>query len=399
MTIVWPVPQEDSFNANISVVGNDISNPSWWGGDGGAIHTLAWCHDCTLSRNYFHNQQHGTKCTYIDNGSSGYSLSILLPRSPYSLAHGVCLAGTKFPIMSLTTRQCLFTFTGPYLNSPLPLSRPHLLTSVAPSRQQCCRPECPYIAPENPYPGCNATAHDKCCCNCGTDNSATRVWVRNGEKDPFPQTNVSGLTWLSTNDSFPPEAQTIINEAGPRPAVVGPDAELPSRLVAELHDVGVATDGPSRVPLPREVDLFLCCALSAEKWSGITTGIQAHKENITGVIISPYAMSGEGVFGVQSGGAVAEQQIPELRAAGIRRVKALIAMSPGGIRQAIYNSTSKMMLSLLLNFGLASRFCHDVWSTMIHGYTHTVLASQLRSGRDVHRCSGGPCSLAKPRRL
>jgi hypothetical protein len=71
MTVVWPVPQNDSFNYNITVRGNDVSNSSWWGGDGGAIHTLAWCTACTISRNYFHNQHHGTKCTYIDNGSSG----------------------------------------------------------------------------------------------------------------------------------------------------------------------------------------------------------------------------------------------------------------------------------------------------------------------------------------
>jgi hypothetical protein len=65
MTIVWPVPQEDSFSANITVHANDISNPSFWGGDGGAIHTLAWCQNCVLSRNFFHNQSHGTKCTYV----------------------------------------------------------------------------------------------------------------------------------------------------------------------------------------------------------------------------------------------------------------------------------------------------------------------------------------------
>jgi hypothetical protein len=50
-------------------------------------------------------------------------------------------------------------------------------------------------------------------------------------------------------------------------------------------------------------------------------------------------MSGDGTFGYQGTyGTVAEQGASSLRAIGLRTT-ALVAMSPGGIRQAIYNAT------------------------------------------------------------
>jgi len=116
ITFVWPVPQSESFNRNLSLIGNNVEDPSYWGTDGGAVHTLAQCTDCVLIGNYFHNQHHGTKCTYIDNTSSGYNIS----------KHVVD-----------TAPQSLWLFY-----------------------QQSCRPSCPYEG-VNPYPGCNSTSHGK----------------------------------------------------------------------------------------------------------------------------------------------------------------------------------------------------------------------------------------------
>jgi hypothetical protein len=75
ITFVWPVPQSDSWNRNLTMAGNEVSDPSYWGGDGGAVHTLSACTGCHLDGNYFHTQHHGSKCTYIDNGSSGYNIT------------------------------------------------------------------------------------------------------------------------------------------------------------------------------------------------------------------------------------------------------------------------------------------------------------------------------------
>jgi hypothetical protein len=69
-TELLKVPQEDSYNRNITLVSNEVDDPSYWGGDGGAIHTLSQCTDCVLDGNYFHSQRHGTKCTVL-----GFDLS------------------------------------------------------------------------------------------------------------------------------------------------------------------------------------------------------------------------------------------------------------------------------------------------------------------------------------
>ena len=69
ITFVWPVPQSDSFNRNLSMVSNDVSDPSYWGGDGGAVHTLAECRDCELRGNYFHDQRHGETEPNIQSGT------------------------------------------------------------------------------------------------------------------------------------------------------------------------------------------------------------------------------------------------------------------------------------------------------------------------------------------
>ena len=180
ITFVWPVPQGDSFNRNLSLVGNDVSDPSYWGEDGGAVHTLALCLDCVIERNYFHNQSHGSKCTYIDNGSSGYNIS----------DHVV----------------------------------DHANKSLWLYYQQSCNPRCPYLGPSKyaqPYVGCNATAHDKCCCNAGDNNHAARCYVRASLDDPFPIQNITSLTRVADDAPFPPAAQKIIAAAGPRPVVGG----------------------------------------------------------------------------------------------------------------------------------------------------------------------------------
>ena len=73
ITFNWPAPQSESYSENLMLTGNDASEYSTWGTDGGAVHTLAVCKNCVLDGNYFHDQGCcGSKVTYIDNDSSGY---------------------------------------------------------------------------------------------------------------------------------------------------------------------------------------------------------------------------------------------------------------------------------------------------------------------------------------
>jgi hypothetical protein len=126
-----------------------------------------------LDGNWFHDQHHGTKVTYIDGTSSGYTVQ----------NHVVDNAN-----------QSLWLYYG-----------------------ESCRSACPYYpGKEQPYAGCNATAHDKCCCAGGVDNTARDCWVRNSLPDPFPIENISGLVVVPMGHEFPPEAQAIIHGAGPR---------------------------------------------------------------------------------------------------------------------------------------------------------------------------------------
>ena len=54
-----------------------MSEYSTWGTDGGAVHTLSNCDGCVMDRNYFHHQGCcGSKVTYIDNDSSGYTTQV-----------------------------------------------------------------------------------------------------------------------------------------------------------------------------------------------------------------------------------------------------------------------------------------------------------------------------------
>ena len=139
----------------------------------GAVHTLAQCTHCVLDGNWFHDQHHGTKVTYIDGTSSGYTVQ----------NHVVDNAN-----------QSLWLYYG-----------------------ESCRSTCPYYpGKEKPYAGCNATVHDKCCCAGGVDNTARACWVRNSLPDPFPIENISGLVLVPMGHEFPPEAQAIIQSAGPR---------------------------------------------------------------------------------------------------------------------------------------------------------------------------------------
>lgn len=146
------------------------------------------------------------------------------------------------------------------------------------------------------------------------------------------QVNVTDLVWLAESDPFPPAALAIIHEAGPRP--LSQALATPSTL-ADVNSLSTPA-----APLAREVDLFLCCSLPANQWPGITSALAAHKNNLTGVIISPYSMGGDGSFGVQGGSADAEHAVPALRSAGVQRIKALCACSPSGVRRVIYNETA-----------------------------------------------------------
>ena len=153
--------------------------------DGGAVHTLSECRGCSLSGNYFHNQHHGSKCTYIDNGSSGYNIT----------DHVIDKANL----------------------------------SIWMYFQQGCSPTCVW-APSNQfgvlpginnYPGCNSSAnHEKCCCNVGKDNHVgPGLFVRDGTPNPFPIWNMTGKPlWLKPNQPFPADALRIIAAAGPRPS-------------------------------------------------------------------------------------------------------------------------------------------------------------------------------------
>eukprot|EP00040_Diaphanoeca_grandis_P012349 m.62630 g.62630 ORF g.62630 m.62630 type:complete len:243 (+) comp23182_c1_seq1:222-950(+) len=64
--------------------------------------------------------------------------------------------------------------------------------------------------------------------------------------------------------------------------------------------------------------------------------IVAHKQNVTTLIVSPYSMSNNGTFGFQGMGIEAENYAAQLRQNGLQTT-ALIAMSPAGIRLAIYS--------------------------------------------------------------
>jgi hypothetical protein len=72
ITFNWPCPQNESYSRNMSISANDVANYSTWGTDGGAVHTLAYCHEWVMDRNYFHDTEYcGSKVTYIDSASSG----------------------------------------------------------------------------------------------------------------------------------------------------------------------------------------------------------------------------------------------------------------------------------------------------------------------------------------
>lgn len=183
ITFNWPCPQNESYSRNMSMQGNDVANYSTWGTDGGAVHTLGFCHDCVMDRNYFHDTPCcGSKVTYIDSASSGY------------------------------------------------LTQNHVVDNCGDALwlyyQQGCGPSaaggmgCPWNPKFQTYDGCNATNHSKCCCNNGIDNracpAAAPCWMRRTALDPFPIVNITAFHHLNDSQSFPPPAAAIIEAAGPR---------------------------------------------------------------------------------------------------------------------------------------------------------------------------------------
>ena len=284
ITFVWPVPQSDSFNRNNSLIANDISDPSFWGRDGGAVHTLSTCTDCLLRGNHFHDQRHGSKCTYIDNGSSGYTIT----------DHVIDRANASIWLYF----------------------------------QQGCGPSCPWAPVRrfgrlpgiNTYAGCNSSAnHAKCCCDVGHDNHAgPGLFVRDGTPNPFPIWNLTGkLVWLARDSPFPPEANRIIAAAGPR------------HLKSD----------------DREVALFVCCDIAAGEWGRHLQAIRRHVSNLTTVIVSPYELSSNATLVNQGSHAQdALSAAAQMRAELNLRTTALVACSPSGIRRAIYDSAAAQAL-------------------------------------------------------
>ena len=309
------IAEGDSYNRNLSLVANDVSDPSYWGGDGGAVHTLSLCVDCVIERNYFHNQSHGSKCTYIDNGSSGYNIS----------DHVVDHANSLWLYY-----------------------------------QQSCNPTCPYLGPSKyaqPYAGCNATAHDKCCCNAGTDNHATRCYIRASLDDPFPIQNITSLTRVADDAPFPPAAQKIIAAAGPRPVVAASSIATVTQRVAG-----------------RQVALFICCDVTVAQWSTFLPAISAHKDNLTDVIVDTgMTMDRNGTLvPVGKNRRAALKSVAALKAMGLRAT-ALLPVNPGGARKLMYDSAAAATFvqsvlaeaasSGVAGFNLDAEFPNDANST------------------------------------
>lgn len=256
------------------------------------MHTLSECVGCSLRGNYFHNQRHGSKCTYIDNGSSGYNIT----------DHVIDNASVSIWIYF----------------------------------QQGCGPTCPW-APSgefgvlpgvNNYPGCNSSAHhEKCCCNVGKDNHAgPGLFVRDGTPNPFPIWNMTGKpVWLKSEQSFPAEALRIIDAAGPRTS---------TRSVRQQREPTQPLQLPS---VERDVALFVCCDIAPGDWGKYIVDIQAHRANLTTVIISPYEMTRTAALVPQGAhSSTSLESATKLRAMGLR-VTALVACNPGGVRAAIYD--------------------------------------------------------------
>lgn len=183
ITFNWPCPQNESYSRNMSMRGNDVANYSTWGTDGGATHTLGFCHDCVMDRNYFHDTPCcGSKVTYIDSASSGY------------------------------------------------LTQNHVVDNCGDALwlyyQQGCGPTaalgrgCAWNPKFQTYNGCNATDNSKCCCNNGVDNRACPAdapcWMRKSALDPFPIVNITAFHHLNDSQAFPPAAAAIMKAAGPR---------------------------------------------------------------------------------------------------------------------------------------------------------------------------------------
>lgn len=167
--------------------------------------------------------------------------------------------------------------------------------------------------------------HDKCCCNVGKDNHAgPGLFVRDGTPNPFPIWNMTGKPlWLKPGQQFPADALRIIDAAGPRPS---------------KRSFRRQEQQPLRLPnAMREVALFVCCDIAAGEWGKYIVDIQAHRDNLTTVIISPYEMSKSAALVPQgTHSSVALESASKLRAMGLR-VTGLVACNPSGVRAAMYD--------------------------------------------------------------
>lgn len=206
--------------------------------------------------------------------------------------------------------------------------------------QQTCNPNCPFIPGEHPYPGCSSIYdHAKCCCNAGSNNHAGPCWIQNAAPDPFPIPNLTEVLWIPSGKPFPPAAKTIIAMAGPRPRHLRPYTSL--HVLVEATETSEWPHHENFIQRNRQVDLFICCDNSAEQWAQYLPILSAHRNNLTGVILSLYEMSKNGTL-TNQGSHTAEGMAAsvKIRALGLQTT-ALIAMNPSGVRKVIYDTEAR----------------------------------------------------------
>jgi len=152
----WPVPQTTSYSNYNLLSGNKVTQSCYWGGDGGAVHTIGPSLNTIIENNYFYNQSGGHAAIYIDNTSDFYNVTL-----------------------TVVENADMWLYF-----------------------QQSCNP-----------------ANRSQCGNVGHDNHAWDCYVYNAPPSPFPYDSnnctVTDITYLNTTQ-WPPEAQNIINQAGPR---------------------------------------------------------------------------------------------------------------------------------------------------------------------------------------
>ena len=68
----WPVPQNQTFSRNNSLVGNSVRGACRVGTDGGSVHTIGPMPGALIAENFLANDSHGHAALYIDNTSADF---------------------------------------------------------------------------------------------------------------------------------------------------------------------------------------------------------------------------------------------------------------------------------------------------------------------------------------